>query len=122
MIWYFSQDVSKAIGRDIAPMIGVEKTGGLKSTIILKLMKFILKGVDEVEDHSRIVQKISGHFNRIMLQGFLKHFNEGKNVNFYIPPSLQKNWKLNEEWENKAILTPSIFGNRIAWQKRTDTL
>ncbi len=122
MIWYFVQDVSEAIGKDIAPMIGVEKTGGLKSVIILKLMKLIFKGIDETEDHSKVIQKLSGHFNRVMLQGFLKHFNEGKNVNFYIPPSLQKNWKLQEEWENKIILTPSIFGNRITLQKRTDTL
>lgn len=122
MIWYFVQDVSQAIGKDIAPMIGVEKTGGLKSTIILKLMKLIFKGVDEVEDHSKIIQKISGHFNRLILQGFLKHFNEGKNVHFYIPPSLQKNWKLHEQWEDKAIIIPPILGNRITWQKRTDNL
>lgn len=122
MIWYFVQDVSEAIGQDIAPMIGVEKTGGLKSIITLKLMKLIFKEVDKVEDHSKVVRKLSGRFNRIMLQGFLKHYNEGKNVNFYIPPSLQKDWKLHEEWENKAVLTPSILGNRIAWQKRTDTL
>lgn len=121
MIWYFVQDVGQAIDKDIAHMIGVEKTGGLKSIIILKLMKLIFKGVDEAEDHSKIIQKLSGYFNRVMLQGFLRHYNEDKNVNFYIPPSLQKDWKLKEEWENK-ITSPSIFGNRIAWQRKSSTL
>lgn len=122
MIWYFSQDISEAIGKDIGPMIGVENSAGLKSSIILRLMKVLFHDIDKAEDHSSIVRKLSGHFNRKLLQGFLHHFNEGKNVNFYIPPSLQKDWKLKEEWGNKAVILPPILGNRITWQKRTDIL
>ncbi|MEL7004894.1 MAG: oxygenase MpaB family protein [Bacteroidota bacterium] len=122
MIWYFSQDVSAAIGKDIAPMIGVHESDGLKGSIVLRLMKVVFKDIDTVEDHSVIVRKLTGFFNRKLLQGFLHHYNDDKNVNFYIPPSLQQDWKLKESWEDKAVLLPPILGNRITWQKRTDTL
>ncbi|MEO1054000.1 MAG: oxygenase MpaB family protein, partial [Bacteroidota bacterium] len=121
MIWYFVQDVSEAIGKDIAPMIGVENNHSLKDLIVLKFTKLIIGGFSKAEDHSGIIQKISIRFNRLMLQGFLKHFNEGKNVHFYIPPSLQKDWKLVEEWENTAT-SPSILGNRLALQMQKPIL
>ena len=97
MIWYFVQDVSEAIGKDIAPMIGVSGNHNARNTILLKLSKWIFKEFDKAADHSRVIRAVASKFNKIMLQSMLRHFNEGKSVHFYIPPSLKKDWNLNDD-------------------------
>lgn len=97
MIWYFVSDVSVAIDRDIAPMIGVTGDDSLKNKVLLHLSKWLFGELDELADHSKVIRNIASKFNRVLLQAFLKHFNEGKNVHFYIPPSLKKDWKLDDD-------------------------
>jgi hypothetical protein len=94
MIWYFSQSVSKSVDLDLATIIGVENNGGIKEKMILHLTELMGKGVDQIEEHSVIIRKLSSFINKKMLNGLLKHYNEGKKVDFFIPPSLQKDWDL----------------------------
>lgn len=122
MIWYFAQDVSEATGKDLASMIGVTNDAGIKGKIVLLLSKLLANEVDNIQDHSKIIQKLSTVFNKILLKGFLKHYNGGKDVHFFIPPSLQKNWNLHEEWIDKVAITPSILGNRLMWQQKQTKL
>jgi hypothetical protein len=42
-------------------------------------------------------------------------------VQFCIPPSLQANWGMVDIWKDHKS-TPSILGNRIAWQKKSETI
>ncbi|UII19478.1 oxygenase MpaB family protein [Fulvivirga ligni] len=104
MIWYFSQDVSEAIGLDIAAALGVREGDQLRDKVMLKLCDLFFRDMGKVGDHSKIIFGISCYLNRKVLQGFLHHFNDNKNVRFSIPPSLQDDWKLNEE-----ITTPYTF-------------
>lgn len=118
MIWYFVEDIADATGKDLRKILGLEvDVNTCKDRIVLKLLQSIFKDTDELDEHSKVVQRISGVFNKIMLTGFLHHYNEHKKVHFYIPPSLQKDWKLTPEWMNKWPLTPDFYGNRIVWQK-----
>ncbi len=121
MMWFFFQDVSKAVGQDLAAMIGIEKHEDKKDKFILLLTRLITHKIGDLEHH-QLVQKLSGIMNRLLLQGMLKHYNGGKDVHFFIPPSLQKDWKLTEEWENKMAITPGIFGNRLMWQQKTESI
>ena len=121
MMWYFFKDVSEATGKDLPAMIGIEEHHDLKDKFILVLTRFITGTIGKLE-HSHIIQKLSGFFNHLLLQGFVKHYNGGKNVHFLIPPSLKKDWGLTEEWNDKMPITPSIFGNRLMWQQKTESL
>ncbi|MEL7145192.1 MAG: oxygenase MpaB family protein [Bacteroidota bacterium] len=95
MIWYFLQDASEQAGSDLATMIGVENHVDKKAKVAMAVTKWFSHGVSHLE-HSSLVQKLTSKFNKAMLSGFLKHYNDGKNIQFFIPPSLQKNWQLPE--------------------------
>ena len=85
---------------------------------MLGITKFIVGKLSGLEEH-KFVQKISSYFNKKLLEGIIHHFNGGKNVQFFIPPSLQKDWRIIEEWDN-AISSPAILGKRLAVQTRID--
>ncbi len=119
MMWFFFQDMSAATGVDLAATIGLKEIQGIKERVVMLISKFLSKKISHVQEHSHIVQAISGLFNKLLLRGYLKHYNDGKNIHFFIPPSLCKDWNLHDEWENKLQLTPDILGNRLVWQKQT---
>ncbi|UII31422.1 DUF2236 domain-containing protein [Fulvivirga ulvae] len=122
MIWYFVQDISKAIDKDLAQILGVHGEHDLRSRIVFKLCNLFIIESNKLDEHSVVIRLISGLINRKLLQGFLLHYNDHKNVRFYIPPSLQKDWKLHEKWEDSIILSPTIFGKRLVIQKKTDSI
>jgi hypothetical protein len=122
MMWYFFRDMSSATGIDLASTIGVKERKGIKEFVVLAISKFLSKSISHLEDHSKIIQTISGLFNRLLLQGYLKHYNSGKNIHFFIPPSLCKDWNITEEWQDKFLLTPNILGNRLIWQQQQNRI
>lgn len=95
MIWFFIQDASEKVNMDLAAMIGVDDHMDRKSKVALAITRWFSHGVSDLE-HSSLAQKLTSKFNKAVLQGFLKHYNDGKRIHFFIPPSLQKNWKLAE--------------------------
>jgi len=122
MIWYFMQDISADVGKDIGTMIGVQGNGDAKDRLVLILARIFSKVIDHSEEHHVVIRKLTEVFNKAILRGFLKHYNGEKNIHFFIPPSLQKDWKLREKWIDKAPITPNIFGNRLTWQQKSDSI
>lgn len=95
MIWYFFQDVEKATGKPLAEMIGISSHASLKDHLFLRLSEIITGAISRSEHHE-IIQKLTGEFNKLMLQGYIRHFNDGKRVRFFIPPSLKSSWGISE--------------------------
>ncbi|QSE96637.1 oxygenase MpaB family protein [Fulvivirga lutea] len=116
----FLDDFSKASNKDLAEYIGVSKSDEKQGRIAMAISKFISKGIGQLEHHL-FIQKVSKSFNKLLMQGIIHHFNGGKEVNFYIPPSLRKNWNLENEWEDsRSLLT--IGENRIALQRKKQNI
>jgi len=115
MMWYFFEDMSSATGVDLAATIGVKQKNGIKEFVVMAVSKFLSQEVSHLQEHSEIIQAISGLFNKLLLNGFLKHYNGGKNIHFFIPPSLCKDWNIAEEGHDKHLLTPKILGKRLTW-------
>lgn len=120
LMHYFLEDFSNSSGIDLAECIGVTNRASKKETLLLGLSKLILGGISHLEEH-KFVQKVSSYFNKKMLEGIIHHFNHGKNVQFFIPPSLQKDWGLKDEWDD-SIVSPGIFGHRLAVQTKSETI
>jgi len=121
LMWYFLQDFSRSTGKDLAACIGVSGQQDLRDKLVVELTEGLTKGVSNAEDHDRFVTKIIGSFNKLLLQGTILHFNGNKGVQFLIPPSLQASWGLIDVWNNHKA-TPSLFGNRLAWQKKSQVI
>ena len=115
-IEYFLKDFAASTEMNLAPCIGVAGQASKKDRIILGLSKFFIGELSHLEEHE-LIQKITSGFNKKLLEGIIHHFNDGKEVQFYIPPSLQEDWGLVDEWENR-IASPGIFGNRLALQRK----
>lgn len=120
LMWYFLQDFSQSSGKDLAACIGVTGQQDFKDKLVLELTHFVSKALSREETHDSLVCKILESFNKLLLQGMIHHYNGGKGVQFFIPPSLQANWELTEVWKDHKS-SPSVFGNRLAWQKKTET-
>jgi hypothetical protein len=121
LMWYFLQDFSKSTGKDLASFIGVSGKEDLKDKLVIALAHFISKALSKADSHDRFVVKIIDAFNKVLLQGIILHYNGGKGVQFFIPPSLQASWGLVDVWTDH-LSTPSILGNRLSWQKKSETL
>ncbi len=115
-IHYFLEDFATSSGKDLGMCIGLDNRNSRKDRMILKLAKIISGRLSHLEEH-KLIQKISSYFNKKLLEGIIHHYNGGKDVQFFIPPSLQKDWGLVDAWKNRAT-TPALFGNRIAWQSK----
>ncbi|WP_370087461.1 oxygenase MpaB family protein [Ekhidna sp.] len=113
---YFLQDFAASSGKNLSQFIGISGRQDRKERIILGLAKLIVGGLSHLEEH-HFVQKISARFNKKLLEGVIHHFNDGKSVQFFIPPSLKKDWGLIDEWDN-LITSPSVFGKRLSLQKK----
>ena len=113
---YFLQDFSASSGKDLSSFIGVSNSGDKKERILLGLTKLIIGKLSHLEEH-KFVREISSYFNRKLLEGIIHHFNDGKNVQFFIPPSLKKDWGLIDEWDNVLTL-PGLLRRRLAVQKK----
>ena len=118
---FFLKEYSESSGKNLGKCIGLENNSDLKDKIVLSVTQFVLGKINHLEGNS-LVQKISEKFNLLLLQGIIHHFNDEKKVHFSIPPSLQKNWGLLEEWEDHKALSPNIMGNRLEWQKRKNII
>lgn len=117
---YFLKDFSQAADKDLSSYIGVNAQANHKDKIVLSLTKFVIGAFSHL-DHLEFVRKIVEPFNKHLMRGIILHFNDSKQVHFMIPPSLQKNWGLLEEWENVST-SPSFFGRRLAVQKPNQTI
>ncbi|UXP31521.1 DUF2236 domain-containing protein [Reichenbachiella agarivorans] len=92
---YFLKDFSEASGVNLAKCIGVDDQPDTKDRIVLSMAKFLVGHISEIA-HWDLIQKIAPPFNRLMLEGIIRFYNGGKKVHFFIPPSLKKDWKLED--------------------------
>ncbi|MTI20480.1 DUF2236 domain-containing protein [Fulvivirga sp. RKSG066] len=121
MMSYFLEDFSKSSGVDLISCIGVNSKEEKKDKVILAMTRYLIGQISHLE-HISIIRKITPVFNRMLLQGMIYHFNGGKSVHFTIPPSLQKEWNLIDDWSDYKTITPNLLGNRLTWQKKTETI
>jgi hypothetical protein len=121
LMGYFLQDFANSSGKDLASCIGVSEQEDLRDKLVLELTHVVSKGISRAESNDRLVARIIGSFNKLLMQGMIYHYNGGKGVQFTIPPSLQANWGMTETWKDFKS-TPSLFGNRLAWQKKSEEI
>ena len=91
MIHYFLQPFAKSSGKDLTKYVGITSEDIPRNEWILHTTKLLTKVVGKLEEHI-FFEKLISHMNKFILEGVIRHFNEGKQVQFYIPPSLQKDW------------------------------
>ncbi|MCV9386521.1 oxygenase MpaB family protein [Reichenbachiella ulvae] len=95
MMDYFLTEYAAASGKPLSECIGIQNQGNMKDRLVLKLTQYLVGHIGEIA-HWEMVRKISTPFNRLLLEGIIRYYNGGKKVHFFIPPSLKKNWKLEE--------------------------
>lgn len=110
------------VGDNTADMLGVKKDDSAISKIAPRLLTILFKVEEALENHSKIFKEIGEKASLLLLQGMLNYFDDYKGVHFYIPPGLQKNWKLNVTWEHYAALSPPIAGYRLAVEKKRSSI
>ena len=121
MIDFFLKDFASGSGKDLSTFIGIDPMSSHKDKIMMALARFVIGGMSNIE-HDALIRKVTPYFNRLLMQGIIHHYNHGKSVHFSIPPSLQKNWGLTEEWQDHKVVSPNLFGNRLMWQKQQERL
>lgn len=91
----FLQEYADASGKDLAKCIGLTHDSGAAEDLVLKLTK-LLVGTISFFERDQFVSKISKPFNKVLLEGIIKFYNDGQRTHFFIPPSLKKNWGISD--------------------------
>jgi hypothetical protein len=81
-------------GDKIADVLEVRPYSRLQAVIIPRLMGHVFASESEARDLDHFTSKLVAEINQHLLQSMLLHFNDHKNVRFYIPPSLKGMWNL----------------------------
>lgn len=82
------------VGDTVASHIGLDDHGGRIDHIALKVFKFFDHVVESLGEHSALIRKVSGFFEKKLLEAIFRHYNERKQIHFFIPPSLKEDWGL----------------------------
>lgn len=81
-------------GDKIADILQVRPSNELQKILVPKLLKVVFHSNSDANDLDFFYQRIFEKMNMHLLQSMLLHFNEDKQVRFYIPPSLKGAWNL----------------------------
>ena len=92
---FFLKDFSERSGVDLSKCIGIKKETDFEDKLFVRLSQFVTGELVKMERH-QLIKEVSKKFNKLMLNGIIHHFNDGKQVAFNIPPSLRKNWQLEQ--------------------------
>ncbi|CAG5085083.1 oxygenase MpaB family protein [Parvicella tangerina] len=82
-------------GDRVADVLEVRPYSKLQKLIIPRMLGDVFASESDANDLGHFTAKIAEKLNLHLLQGMLLHFNEHKQVRFYIPPSLKGMWNLN---------------------------
>lgn len=84
------------IGDKISDILKLDSQLNLVDKMVPKLLGVIFDSVDEFSETNETVERIIVHVKKYLLQHMLNHFNKDKNIKFYIPPSLRKDWNIED--------------------------
>lgn len=118
--FYPSVLVRYLLGDEIADILEIKKYPAGLGKVMNKVAFFIFDKWTDLEDDSLLIRKLSQKFSIHLLQGMINYFNNDKQIEFQIPPSLRKNWvqePIQSDWKD-VIYTPSILGYRGTIQKK----
>ncbi len=121
LIWYFLQDFSGSSAKDLPSYIGISGHADLRDRLVIELTHLVSRAASRIEERDGFLCKVIEAFNKLLLQGMVLHYNGGKGIQFYIPPSLQTSWGMIDVWTDHKS-TPSILGNRLTWQKKSQEI
>lgn len=82
------------IGDDISEVLRLDSHLNLVERMIPNLIGIIFDRIEEVGETNDTLEKVIEKVKGYLLQHMLNHFNDDKQVRFYIPPSLRQNWNL----------------------------
>lgn len=91
----FTRDVSLVAGADFAKLLDLNSKPTFKKRVLTYTLEKTFDSLSDLKRKSWMFSKFSKWINGKMLQGTIKFYLKNNNTEFYIPPSLKDNWKLN---------------------------
>lgn len=91
----FTSDVSKLTGHDFATVLNISSKPTFKKRAITWVFKKTFDSLADLQKNSWLFAKFSKWLNKRILEGTVKLYLNNNKTDFYIPPNLKDNWKLN---------------------------
>jgi hypothetical protein len=82
------------LGHEVSNAVGLEIKPSLWELIVEWFLKNFFKHKDKQFKHIPNIIKLGERLKMKLLQGSVLHWNEHKQVKFYIPPSLRDDWNV----------------------------
>lgn len=82
------------IGKRKARLIGVTEKAPWWMRAMYRVMRFFLRVRDAADNRSWLLRKISEEFSKRLLRALVFVYNDGKKIQFDMPPSLRGSWGL----------------------------
>ncbi|MDB4835458.1 DUF2236 domain-containing protein [Cyclobacteriaceae bacterium] len=104
------------MGDQYADLMQVPHEKELISKVTTKLVSLSFDTKEDLMNSSLIARSFFKKVNKLFLQGMLSYYNEFEEVHFYLPKSLQTDWKV-ASWDT-VVSTPTLGSYRLAIQKK----
>lgn len=82
------------VSEEVCEAVGLESRKDIENTWLIKGVKWLNEKTELMEEKISIFNELSDKFNMILLNGMIRHYNDNREVDFNIPPSLRKNWDI----------------------------
>lgn len=82
------------LGKKYAKMLGIKASCFSWNQIRFSITLWLMKCISKEEQQSFLFQAIISAFGKAVMQGLVLYFNEYKQVQFDVPPSLRGSWRL----------------------------
>lgn len=82
------------LGKKYAKMLGIKASCFSWNQIRFSITLWLMKCISKEEQQSFLFQAIISSFGKVVMQGLVLYFNEYKQVQFDVPPSLRGSWRL----------------------------
>ncbi len=86
--------INKLCGHDVAELLGVKYPDDWALKLVLAAMRAIDPVIDTLDQNSAFFRNLTNFISFRLLQGLIHYYNEEKEIEFDIPPSLRKDWNL----------------------------
>lgn len=86
--------ICKLCGHDVAELLGVKYPNDWALKVLLVALRAVDPVIDTLDQNSVVFRNITNFVSMRLLQGLVRYYNEEKEVEFDIPPSLKKDWNL----------------------------
>lgn len=94
---------------NVAKILDLPSAPSEELAAVMQIVRHLAGPLEDAVEHSEIIADIAAFSSHWLMESLVHHWNDGKQVHFSIPPSLQGEWNVKSRWDIEI----NVFGHRL---------